>query len=164
MSQQKRAHTDAGGETEPVPKEQKLNVQEIKDSDEPDEPESLRGKLQKEFEMKVGQEMHQARKCDLTGTQKQEDSAKRLMIVAAYMDKLGHKNAASDVADYARSMMRLVGMKRKQEMDKRGWKKERESELMMCAVQLKTEGWPSTSELFLEEVYKSRVDVEPGPV
>ena len=38
MSQQKRAHTDAGAETEPVPKEQRLNVQEIEDSDEPDEP------------------------------------------------------------------------------------------------------------------------------
>ena len=38
MSQQKRAHTDTGGETEPVPKEQRLNVQEIEDSDEPDEP------------------------------------------------------------------------------------------------------------------------------
>tara|TARA_B100000683_G_C12339116_1_gene493862 strand:- start:11 stop:493 length:483 start_codon:yes stop_codon:yes gene_type:complete len=160
MSQQKRAHTDAGGETEPVPKKQ-MNVQDIADSDESDEPKSLRGELQKEFKMKVDQEMHQL---DLMGPEKQEDSAKRLMIVAAYMDKLGHKNAASDVADYARSMMRLVGMKRKQEMDKSGWKKERESELMMCAVQLKTEGWHSTSELFLEEVYKSRVDVEPGPV
>ena len=37
MSQQKRAHTDAGAETEPVPKEQKLKVQEIEDSDESDD-------------------------------------------------------------------------------------------------------------------------------
>ena len=46
MSQQKRAHTDAGAETESVPKAHKMNnVQEIEDRDEPDEPDKRSGKL-----------------------------------------------------------------------------------------------------------------------